>query len=224
MNIWAVGRNYSDHAKEMGSAVPSKPMIFLKAGSTVIHDESVPLWRGSQDIHHEIEIALRFSAAGQSFSAAGQSVGTGGFVADDPNPSAHGYADLKFDAAALVLDLTARDLQAKLKADGHPWTLAKSFIASCPMGPAVEIANEVPHFEFEFSVNGAIRQTGKTEDMVFGFEQLRRYCLECFPVRPGDWLLTGTPSGVGRLVPGDKGQAWMRSSLGHESQMSWSFR
>lgn len=222
MNIWAVGRNYSDHAKEMGSAVPSKPMIFLKAGSTVIHDESVPLWRGSQDIHHEIEIALRFSAGGQSVSGLGQSGGR--FVADDPNPSAHGYADLKFDAAALVLDLTARDLQAKLKADGHPWTLAKSFISSCPMGPIVEIANEVPHFEFEFSVNGAVRQTGKTEDMVFGFEQLRRYCLECFPVRPGDWLLTGTPSGVGRLVPGDKGQAWMRSSLGHESQMSWSFR
>lgn len=236
MNIWAVGRNYSDHAKEMGSAVPSKPMIFLKAGSTVIHDESVPLWRGSQDIHHEIEIALRFSAGGQSFSAGGQSFGglgqrvsglgqSGGrFVADDPNPSAHGYADLKFDAAALVLDLTARDLQAKLKADGHPWTLAKSFIASCPMGPAIEISSEVPHFEFEFSVNGAVRQTGKTEDMVFGFEQLRRYCLECFPVRPGDWLLTGTPSGVGRLVPGDKGQAWMRSSLGHESQMTWNFR
>lgn len=228
MNIWAVGRNYSDHAKEMGSAVPSKPMIFLKAGSTVIHDESVPLWRGSQDIHHEIEIALRFSAGGQSFGGLGQRVSglgqSGGrFVADDPNPSAHGYADLKFDAAALVLDLTARDLQAKLKADGHPWTLAKSFIASCPMGPAIEISNEVPHFEFEFSVNDSVRQHGKTQDMVFGFEQLRRYCLECFPVQPGDWLLTGTPSGVGRLVPGDKGQAWMRSSLGHESQMHWQF-
>ncbi len=198
MNVWAVGRNYSDHAKEMGASIPSKPMIFLKAGSTVIHSEDVALWRGSQDIHHEIEIALRFGAGSP--------------------------ADLKFDAAALVLDLTARDLQAKLKADGHPWTLAKSFIASCPMGPTIEISNEVPHFEFEFSVNGAVRQHGKTQDMVFGFEQLRRYCLECFPVQPGDWLLTGTPSGVGRLVPGDKGQAWMRSSLGHESQMHWQFR
>lgn len=198
MNVWAVGRNYSDHAKEMGASLPSKPMIFLKAGSTVLHTEDVALWRGSQDIHHEIEIALRFGAGNR--------------------------ADLKFDAAALVLDLTARDLQAKLKADGHPWTLAKSFIASCPMGPTIEISNEVPHFEFEFSVNGAVRQHGKTQDMVFGFEQLRRYCLECFPVQPGDWLLTGTPSGVGRLVPGDKGQAWMRSSLGHESQMHWSFR
>lgn len=198
MNVWAVGRNYSDHAKEMGASLPSKPMIFLKAGSTVLHTEDVALWRGSQDIHHEIEIALRFGAGNR--------------------------ADLKFDAAALALDLTARDLQAKLKADGHPWTLAKSFIASCPMGPAIEISSEVPHFEFEFSVNGAVRQHGKTQDMVFGFEQLRRYCLECFPVQPGDWLLTGTPSGVGRLVPGDKGQAWMRSSLGHESQMHWSFR
>lgn len=222
MNIWAVGRNYSDHAKEMGASVPSKPMIFLKAGSTVIHTEDAPLWRGSQDIHHEIEIALRFGAGNQNSSGRGKT--TGGFAVDDPNPSAHDYSDLKFDAAALVLDLTARDLQAKLKADGHPWTLAKSFIASCPMGPIVEIANEVPHFEFEFSVNGSVRQHGKTQDMVFGFEQLRRYCLECFPVQPGDWLLTGTPSGVGRLAPGDKGQAWMRSSLGHESQMRWSFR
>lgn len=200
MNIWAVGRNYSDHAKEMGATVPSKPMIFLKAGSTALTDDSVKLWRGSNDIHHEVEIALRFGSFGR---------GPGG--------------DLKFDAAALALDLTARDLQTKLKADGHPWTLAKSFIASCPMGPTIEISNEVPHFEFEFSVNGSVRQHGNTEDMVFGFEDLRRYCLECFPVQPGDWLLTGTPSGVGRLLPGDIGQAWMRSSLGHESQMHWRF-
>lgn len=202
MNIWAVGRNYSDHAKEMGSTVPSKPMIFLKAGSTVVSDDRVSLWRGSQDIHHEIEIALRFGT------------GTG--------------ADLTFDAVALALDLTARDLQAKLKADGHPWTLAKSFIASCPMGPTLPLGPypntaEVPEFEFEFSVNGQVRQHGHTKDMVFGFEALRRYCLECFPVKPGDWLLTGTPSGVGRLTPGDRGEAWLRSSLGHESKMRWEF-
>jgi acylpyruvate hydrolase len=230
MNIWAVGRNYREHAKEMGAAVPTKPMIFLKAGSTVLREENVRLWRGSEDIHHEIEIALRFE--------------------NQPKPQ----SDLQFDAVALALDLTARDLQERLKADRHPWTLAKSFIGSCPMGPIMQIdfgprvgravraaaesdlsapaksedskapeSDRELEFEFEFSVNGQVRQHGHTKDMVFGFDALRRYCLECFPVEPGDWLLTGTPSGVSRLLPGDRAEAWLRSSQGHQSAMRWAF-
>lgn len=199
MNIWAVGRNYRDHAKEMGSEIPREPIIFLKSGSTIELGQVCELWNGSTDIHHEIEIALRFAGP-------------------------KGSRDLHFDAAALALDLTARDWQKKLKAEGLPWTLAKSFRGSCPLGAFVEIPSDVPHFEFELSLNGQVRQHGTTKDMVFDFETLRRFVLENFPVEPGDLLLTGTPAGVGRLNPGDRAQAWFRSEKGHEAKQAWVFR
>ncbi len=207
MNIWAVGRNYRDHAKELGNTVPSKPMIFLKSGSTIEAGQICELWNGSNDIHHEIEIALRFGSPASSREVS----------QDLPK-------DLHFDAAALALDLTARDHQARLKSEGHPWTLAKSFRGSCPLGRFIEIPAQVPHFEFELSVNGAVRQHGSTKDMVFDFETLRRYVLENFPVVPGDLLLTGTPAGVSRLASGDRAEAWFRSENGHESRQNWIFR
>ena len=196
-NIWAVGRNYQAHAKEMGAATPTKPMIFLKAGSSVVMDQKVSLFPGSNEIHHEIEIALRFGAR----------------------------PELHFDAVALALDLTARDLQAELKAQGHPWTLAKSFRESCPMSSAVEFSGPVPHFEFELSVNKKIRQRGRTQDMIFDFEKLRAYVLSSFPVEPGDWLLTGTPEGVARLEKGDHAQASARavSAAALELSGEWFF-
>lgn len=199
-NVWGVGRNYGAHAKEMGADIPTTPMIFLKAGSTVTFDSSVTLFQGSSDIHHEIEIALRFGS---------QTDSTG---------------RLLFDRAALALDLTARDLQAELKKRSHPWTLAKSFRESCPMSAAIEISNPPPRFQFELHVNGEIRQRGDTDDMIFGFEQLRLYVLEAFPVVPGDWLLTGTPEGVAGLKPGDVAKAHLTTSLGPSLSAEWRFQ
>ncbi len=199
-NVWAVGRNYGAHAKEMGSDLPSKPMIFLKAGSTVTFESDVTLYRGSADIHHEIEIALRFGK----------------------KPDANGL--LEFDRVALALDLTARDLQTELKKESHPWTLAKSFRESCPMSAALEISNPPPRFEFELVVNGERRQRGDTKNMLFNFEELRVYVLAAFPVVPGDWLLTGTPEGVGPLKPGDHATAALKSATGQTLSSAWRFR
>ncbi len=199
-NIWAVGRNYKAHAKEMGAALPEKPMVFLKSGSSATVLRDVPLFTGSKDIHHELEIALRFGNV----------------------PDASGK--LQFDGAAVCLDLTARDLQAELKKNSHPWTLAKSFRASCPISAMVAIPSEVPHFKFELAVNGETRQRGDTHDMIFDFETLRNYVFENFPVEPGDLLLTGTPEGVAALHPGDKAAAWFESSSGHKVRMEWFFR
>jgi acylpyruvate hydrolase len=199
-NIWAVGRNYKAHAKEMGAAVTSKPMIFLKAGSSASLERDVPLYAGSKEIHHELEIALRF---GPDLDAAGQ---------------------LQFNAAAVALDLTARDIQAELKTNSHPWTLAKSFKHSCPLSAMVAITSTVPHFEFQLTVNDVLRQTGNTRDMIFDFETLRRYVCENFPVEPGDLLLTGTPSGVASLKPNDTANASFKSDAGHEVRMEWVFR
>lgn len=200
-NIWAVGRNYKAHAKEMGAPIPSKPMIFLKAGSAATFQRDIPLFTASKDIHHELEIALRFGST----------------------PDANGK--LLFDGAAVGIDLTARDIQAELKANSHPWTLSKSFRYSCPLSAMVALPAEIPHFKFELAVNGEVRQRGDTRDMIFDFETLRNYVFDNFPVEPGDLLLTGTPEGVGRIVPGDKAVASFESDGGHHQvRMEWVFR
>jgi acylpyruvate hydrolase len=178
-NIWAVGRNYSDHARELGNAVPDKnaqPMIFLKAGSSIVENgNSIMLPQFSKDIHHECEVALRFGA------------------------------DFSFTEITVALDLTAREVQNKLKAEGHPWTLAKSFKNSCAIGPLVKISpkTDLGRLAFHLIVNGDRRQEGSTSDMIHPIEKLRKYVLERFPVVPGDLLLTGTPKGVARLDSGD---------------------
>jgi 2-keto-4-pentenoate hydratase/2-oxohepta-3-ene-1,7-dioic acid hydratase in catechol pathway len=182
-NIWAVGRNYGSHARELGNQIPSpeaEPMIFLKAGSTIVENGTTfSLPDFSQDIHHECEVAVRFGPNGQ------------------------------FTEISVALDLTARDLQSRLKAQGHPWTLAKSFRDSCPLGPLIPIppAADLQNLDFELRVNGELRQVGATRDMIHSIEKLRIYVLSRFPVLEGDLLLTGTPAGVAQLMPGDQLQA-----------------
>jgi 2-keto-4-pentenoate hydratase/2-oxohepta-3-ene-1,7-dioic acid hydratase in catechol pathway len=184
-NIWAVGRNYGEHAKELGNQVPSsggEPLIFLKAGSTAVPNQgSFRLPHFTDDVHFEVELALRFGH------------------------------DLTFDALTLAIDLTARDLQTKLKNQGHPWTLAKSFRDSCCLGDFVALSEarekadgfDLQALEFRLKVNGETRQVGHTQDMIHTAEKLRLYVTERFPVEAGDVLLTGTPQGVGKVNPGD---------------------
>lgn len=200
-NIWAVGRNYADHAKELGNSVPTPnevPLIFLKAGSSICfptkktNTESngqIKLPNFSNDIHHELEIA---------------------FVYD---------SDYRFRELALALDLTARDLQNDLKSKGQPWTLAKSFIGSCPIGPICNITdmNSIQDLRFQLQVNGEIRQSGHAANMIYSIEYLRKYVLDRFPVQPGDLLLTGTPQGVGPILPGD----FLQAELFGYSKMTW---
>jgi len=184
-NIWAVGRNYAEHAKELGNAVPdpqsSEPMIFLKAGSSIVPNGGrFALPKFSSDIHHECEVAYRFDQ------------------------------QLNLTEMTLALDLTARDIQTRLKTAGHPWTLAKSFKASCPLGPFVPAVFDV---KFTFRVNGEIRQIGQTSDMIHPTEKLRKFVIDRFPVVPGDLLLTGTPKGVAVLKPGDRLEAEIEGVL-----------
>lgn len=177
-NIWAVGRNYADHAKELGNQVPQAagdPMIFLKAGSSICHDEEFRLPTFSKDVHFETELVLKFG----------------------PN--------LDFTEFTLGIDLTARDLQDKAKSAGHPWTLAKSFKDACLLGELKPITNglDLQSLAFSLKVNGEQRQTGNTKHMIHSIEKIRLYVLERFPVVPGDVVMTGTPAGVGQLKAGD---------------------
>ena len=199
-NIWAVGRNYADHAKELGNQVPAvagEPMIFLKAGSGALGNEATfHLPKFTQDIHHEVEIALRFDA------------------------------QMKFSHVTVSIDLTAREVQNKLKSQGHPWTLAKSFRESCLLGPIVPLtpAMHLQNLDFSLKVNGQIRQNGNTKDMIHNIEKLRQYIVERFPVVEGDFLLTGTPAGVAALKTGDLLEAEIKDLKGPGDSLSASWK
>lgn len=176
-NIWAIGRNYAEHAKELGNQVPTEPLIFLKAGSCAIVEAdhfTLPAW--SQEVHHEVELAVRFDER------------------------------LEIHEAAVALDLTERHFQNQLKAKGSPWTLAKSFSQACPLSGFFKVKNlaELKELELRLHVNGELRQAGNTRQMIFSLEEQISYLRSHFPVVPGDLLLTGTPSGVGPLRRGDQ--------------------
>lgn len=187
-NIWAVGRNYADHAKELGNEVPTKPMIFLKAGSTAsVNGNELILPEWATDVHHEVEIALKFS---QFYHVV---------------------------EGALALDLTERTLQNELKAKGHPWTLAKSFTGSCAVSSFFSMKNfdQFRDRRLRLWVNDELRQDGNTSQMIHSFESLIEYVKEHFPVCPGDLLLTGTPAGVGPIKSGDTLRAELEGEMTH---------
>ena len=188
--VWALGRNYSDHAKEMGSETPKEPVVFLKSPACLTQSEQIRLPSWSNEVHHELEIAVR--------------------VGRNNTPS----------HIALALDLTARDKQKQLKEARLPWALAKSFTQSCPMSPMIDYKGKswFEDLTFELAVNDTIRQFGKTQDMVFDLESSIAFLESYFPLREGDLLLTGTPSGVGVLESGDK----LHGEIPGVLKMNWS--
>ncbi|MFP5518748.1 MAG: fumarylacetoacetate hydrolase family protein [Bdellovibrionia bacterium] len=186
-NIWAIGRNYADHAKELGNSVPSTPMVFLKAGSTAVFSSEIQLPSWAQDVHHEVELALIFNEA------------------------------LEVERACLALDLTERKKQTEAKNAGSPWTLAKSFTSSCPLSAPFEVSHldELSALALELKINGEVKQAGNTQDMIFKIPTLIDYVKSHFPVCAGDLLLTGTPSGVGPIQRGDFIEAQIFGKTSH---------
>jgi 2-keto-4-pentenoate hydratase/2-oxohepta-3-ene-1,7-dioic acid hydratase in catechol pathway len=175
-NIWAVGRNYVNHAVEMKAEVPSEPMIFLKAGGCANPGSEILLPSWVSEVHYEVELALKFDKR------------------------------LEFSEFALALDLTERKLQSAAKAKGTPWTIAKSFLGACPISAFKKLGNtnEIEEFSIELEVNGVLKQKGFLRDLVFSAPVLREFLCKHFPVEEGDWLLTGTPAGVGPMKSGDR--------------------
>ncbi len=187
-NIWAIGRNYSEHARELGNEVPSIPLVFLKAGSCATPQGSeILLPAGIEELHHEVELALEFDA------------------------------ELRVTRAGLALDLTDRAEQMRAKAKAEPWTAAKSFRGACPLGPffAVDAWEDLQDLELVLSVDSVERQRGRTSQMIFSFETLANHVIERYPVCEGDLLLTGTPSGVGPLRRGDRVSAEIVGKVRH---------
>lgn len=179
--IVCVGRNYADHAAELGNEVPKEPLLFLKAPSAVIRDGgNIIIPPQSQQVEHEGELAVIIGKTCKNLSNN-----------DDMSEYVRGYTCLN--------DVTARDLQKK---DGQ-FARAKSFDTFCPIGPHIETELDVTDIRVVTRVNGEIRQDGRTSQMVFGVEFLIRYISNMMTLLPGDVIATGTPSGVSKMNAGD---------------------
>ncbi len=188
--IICVGRNYAKHIEEMQSERTSDPVLFLKPNSA-LHpiDKPLPLFRDVGAIHHEIELAVCIGKTASNITEA------------DAAEYIAGYG--------LALDLTLRDMQAKAKQGGLPWAVAKGFDHACPISPFVPAA-QIPdpqQLNLVLKINGEERQHGTTAHMLFQIPKLLAYASRFFTFEDGDLLLTGTPAGVGPLIPGDNIEA-----------------
>jgi 2-keto-4-pentenoate hydratase/2-oxohepta-3-ene-1,7-dioic acid hydratase in catechol pathway len=181
--IVCVGRNYVEHAAELGNKVPTIPLLFFKPPSAVIPDGAeIVLPSASQKVEHEGEIGV---VIGKYLRMVGEDEAVDGVK-----------------GVTCVNDVTARDLQ---KSDGQ-WTRAKGFDTFCPMGPRLVLREELPALN-ELSVicrvNGVERQSGNASDMAFSIPYIISYVSHIMTLEPGDLVSTGTPAGVGPLMPGD---------------------
>ncbi|MEX0746938.1 MAG: fumarylacetoacetate hydrolase family protein, partial [Rhodothermales bacterium] len=174
-----IGRNYAKHAAEMKSDVPEEPVIFLKPASALVgHGGKIVLPRQSQDVHHELELVVAIGQGGKDIP-----------VSDALN---------HVDGYGIGLDMTARDLQAKAKEKGLPWSVAKGFDTFAPLGGLVP-ARDIPDpqaLTLELRVNGELRQVANTKDMIFSIARLIAYSSTIFTLLPGDLIYSGTPEGV----------------------------
>jgi len=183
MKVICIGRNYSEHAKELNNPVSDEPVFFLKPDTAVLKDNAAFYHPDfSADIHHEIELVLRVSKAGKHIS----------------EEFAHNY----IDAISVGIDFTARDVQQKCKEKGLPWEKAKAFDGSAPIGVFVPFDAD-KEYTFSLVVNGERRQTGNSSDMLFSFRQIIAYISQFVTLKTGDFIFTGTPSGGARVNIGD---------------------
>ena len=179
--IVCVGRNYAEHAAELGNEVPKEPLLFFKAPSALITDqETIKIPEISEQVEHEGELAVVIGRACKNLT-----------IGDDPFEYVFGYACLN--------DVTARDIQRK----DIQFARAKSFDTFCPVSRFIETELDPSDIRINTRVNGELKQTGRTSQMVFPVDFLIRYISNQMSLQAGDIVATGTPSGVSRLSPGD---------------------
>jgi 2-keto-4-pentenoate hydratase/2-oxohepta-3-ene-1,7-dioic acid hydratase in catechol pathway len=185
--ILAIGRNYADHAKELGNAVPDEPVVFQKANSSIVGPGMpIVLPEGIGQVDHEGELLVVIGKGGRNISL------------DDAMAHVAGYS--------IINDVTARAKSKALQAKGYPWFLAKCRDTFGPIGPVVATASSLEgHFPLtiDVTVNGLLRQQGSTEQMIHDVAALIHFLSTVTELLPGDCIATGTPSGVGPLVAGD---------------------
>jgi len=186
--ILCLGRNYRAHAAELNNTVPEAPMYFAKVPSSLLpHQGSIRIPAGVGRVDHELELALVIGKRGANIPESKAMEHVAGYT--------------------IANDVTAREMQREEQKKGKPWTLAKGMDTFCPLGPWLVPAGSVadPHnLTLELKVDGEVRQKGSTADMVYGIPELIAYISRFMTLEPGDLLLTGTPEGVGPILPGNR--------------------
>lgn len=195
--VICIGRNFADHAKEMGAPLPEAPVFFLKPSTALLRDGgTVQLPSISTDVHHEVEMTVLLGKGGKNIPL------------EQALSHIAGYG--------IGLDLTMRDIQAEAKKKGLPWTLAKGFDTSAPISSFAQ-ATDVhdPHdLGVQLKVNGAVRQQASTTRLIFRLEELISYVSTFITLEEGDIFFTGTPEGVAQIHAGDLLEAQLTQPSG----------
>ncbi len=191
MNIFCIGRNYAEHAKELNNKIPAEPVLFMKPATALLQDNK-PLYYPdfTKDLHHEIELVFKFCRKGKS-------------IAED---NAWSY----ISHVTVGIDFTARDLQQKCKEKSLPWEISKGFDHSAAVGSWIPVEElESKELKFHLLKNGITVQEGNATDMIFDVPRIIHYLSQYFKVNKGDLLFTGTPAGVSAVQIGDRLQGFL---------------
>ena len=187
MKLVCIGRNYSEHAKELNNPVPQEPVFFIKPDTALLrNNDAFYLPHFSSDVHYEMEIVLKINRHGKHIE----------------ERFAHKY----YDEISAGIDFTARDVQQYCKEKGLPWEKAKAFDYSAPIGRFINKAaiGDLGKISFHLEINGETRQKGNTADMLFSFDKIIAYISQYVTLKKGDLIYTGTPAGVGAVKEGDR--------------------
>ena len=186
MKIICIGRNYIEHIEELGNEKPKEPVIFLKP-DTAILPKKMPfiIPEFSDDVHYEVEVVVKINRVGKHID----------------KKFAHKY----YEEIGLGLDFTARDLQKKLKEKGLPWEKAKSFDGAAVLGKFISKSNfeDLNNIDFSLKKNNETVQEGNTSKMIHSIDEIISHVSEYFTLKIGDYIFTGTPSGVGKVSEND---------------------
>ena len=192
MKILCIGRNYEEHAKELKNPLPPEPVVFLKPDSALLrNNDAFYLPDFAKSFHHEVELVFKINRLGKNIE----------------ERFAHRY----YEEVSLGIDFTARDLQDELRGKGLPWEKCKAFDGSAVISNFVSITKypDVRNLKFKLLVNGEVRQTGNSQDIIFNIDQIIAHVSKYFTLKIGDLIYTGTPAGVGEVNQGDRLQGYI---------------
>ena len=195
MKIICIGRNYIEHVKELQNDIPEEPVFFMKPDSALLRNNDpfyIPDW--SKDLHHEIELVIKINRLGKNIEKK--------------------FAPRYYDEIGLGIDFTARDVQNKLREKGLPWEKSKAFDQSAVISNVFLDKNVFPEQEsiqFSLNINGVTIQVGKSDMMIFDFDEIISHVSKYVTLKIGDLIYTGTPAGVGPVKIGDHLEGYLES-------------
>jgi 2-keto-4-pentenoate hydratase/2-oxohepta-3-ene-1,7-dioic acid hydratase in catechol pathway len=190
MKIICIGRNYSEHAKELGNEIPDQPVIFMKPDTAVLKGNDFYIPEFSDDVHYELEVVVKISKGGK-------------YIQKEA-------ASKHYEEIGLGIDFTARDLQSDLKSKGLPWELSKAFDGSAVVSSFFKKENyNLEELQFSLLQNKEKVQDGNSKDMIFSCNDIIAFVSQYFTLRVGDLIFTGTPKGVGKVHENDILEAYL---------------